>query len=317
VFDTPFLERRNWINLFIQMAMAAASSCVFSSLSITSNDRLTACSRRLDPATKRKGAAPVDIVCLVSSSTHAGTRSSSLAARFCGVPLFSSTHKKNTNSFLVRSVTVASPQASEWEEDEEEDIENSGSSENLKIFVGNLPWSVDSAELAELFKDTGEVTMVEVIYDRQTGRSRGFAFVTMATPADADEAVEKFNGYEYQGRALRVNSGPPPPKDSFAPRGGFRNERPSGNFNSSNRVFVGNLPWGADELSLEQLFSDHGKVVEAKVVYDRETGRSRGFGFVTLSSPQEIEEAISSLDGSDMDGRQIKVNLAETKPARF
>lgn len=299
------------------MAMAAASSCVFSSSSIISNDRLSASSKRLDPATKRKAGAPVEIVSMISSSNCAGTRSFFLAAGFCGVPLFSCTHKKNNNSFLARSVTMAPRQASEWEEDEEEDIENSSPSANLKVFVGNLPWSVDSAELAELFKDSGDVTMVEVIYDRQTGRSRGFAFVTMATQADADEAVEKFNGYEYQGRTLRVNSGPPPPKDSFAPRGGFRNEKPSGNYNSANRVFVGNLPWGADDLSLEQLFSDHGKVMEAKVVYDRETGRSRGFGFVTLSSPQEIEEAISSLDGSDMDGRQIKVTLAETKPASF
>lgn len=302
------------------MAMAAASSCAFSSSSITSNDRLSASSKRLDPATMRKkGAAPVDIVCMISSSsTCAGTRSSSLAAGFYGLPLFSSPYKKNNNSFLVRSVTVAPRQASEWEEeDEEEDIESRIPSANLKIFVGNLPWSVDSAELAELFKDAGDVTMVEVIYDRQTGRSRGFAFVTMANQVDADEVVEKFNGYEYRGRILRVNSGPPPPKDSFPPRGGFRNEKPSGSFNSSNRVFVGNLPWGADDLSLEQLFSDHGKVVEARVVYDRETGRSRGFGFVTLSSPQEIEEAISSLDGSDMDGRQIKVTVAETKPARF
>lgn len=299
--------------------MAAASSCVFSSSSIISNDRRSTPSRRLDPATKRKAVAPVDIVCMVSSSNCAGTRSCSLVAGFCGVPLFLST-QKNNNLFLARSVTMTPQQSSEWEEEEEEeegDIENRMPSANLKVFVGNLPWSVDSAELAELFKDTGDVTMVEVIYDRQTGRSRGFAFVTMATQEDADAAVDKLNGYEYQGRTLRVNSGPPPPKDSFAPRGGFRNERPSGKFNSPNRAFVGNLPWGADDLSLEQLFSDYGKVVEARVVYDRETGRSRGFGFVTLSSPQEIEEAISSLDGSEMDGRQIKVTIAETKPASF
>lgn len=119
----------------------------------------------------------------------------------------------------------------------------------------------------------------------------------------ADEATEKFNGYEYQGRTLRVNSGPPPPKDSFAPRGGFRNENPSGNFNFSNRVFVGNLYWRVDDLSKEFFFSDYGKVVEAKVVYVRETRRLTGFGFVILSFPREIEEEISSLDGTDMDGR--------------
>ena len=67
---------------------------------------------------------------------------------------------------------------------------------------------------------------------------------------------------------------------------------------ASNRVYVGNLSWGVDDLALETLFSEQGKVVEAKVVYDRESGRSRGFGFVTYNSAEEVDSAIRSLNGA-------------------
>ena len=63
-------------------------------------------------------------------------------------------------------------------------------------------------------------------------------------------------------------------------------------------------------------FSEHGKVLEARVVYDRETGRSRGFGFVTYSSDSEVNDAIAALDGTDMDGRTLRVNIAEDRPRR-
>lgn len=66
---------------------------------------------------------------------------------------------------------------------------------------------------------------------------------------------------------------------------------------SSNRVYVGNLAWGVDNLTLETLFSEQGRVQDAAVVYDRESGRSRGFGFVTYGSSKEVDNAINSLDG--------------------
>ena len=65
----------------------------------------------------------------------------------------------------------------------------------------------------------------------------------------------------------------------------------------SFRVYVGNLPWDVDNSRLEQIFSEHGKVEDARVVYDRETGRSRGFGFVTMSSETDMNDAIAALDG--------------------
>jgi len=93
---------------------------------------------------------------------------------------------------------------------------------------------------------------------------------------------------DLNGRLLTVNKA--------APRGS-RPERAPQVYEPAFRVYVGNLPWDVDNGRLEQLFSEHGKVVEARVVYDRETGRSRGFGFVTMSDVDELNEAISALDG--------------------
>lgn len=192
-------------------------------------------------------------------------------------------------------------------------------SPDLKIFVGNLPFSVESADLAELFEQAGSVEMVEVIYDKISGRSRGFGFVTMSSTDEVKAAVEQFNGYEIDGRQLRVNSGPPPPKDDYSsrpPRIGGGGGGGGGGFDSSNRCYVGNLSWGVDDLALETLFNEQGKVLEAKVVYDRETGRSRGFGFVTYGSAEEVQSAIDSLDGADLNGRSIRVSVAEARQRR-
>ena len=109
------------------------------------------------------------------------------------------------------------------------------------------------------------------------------------------------NQQEFKGRTLRVNSGPPPPREE-RPSMGFRSGGGGGgggrSFDSGSRLYIGNLSWGVDNSALESLFSEQGKVMDAKVVYDRETGRSRGFGFVTYSTAEEANNAISSLDGS-------------------
>ncbi|KAG6494523.1 28 kDa ribonucleoprotein, chloroplastic-like [Zingiber officinale] len=180
--------------------------------------------------------------------------------------------------------------------------------EEAKLYVGNLPYDVDSEGLAQLFEKAGVVEVAEVIYNRQTDQSRGFGFVTMSTVEEADKAVELLHRFEINGRLLTVNKA--------SPRG-TRVERTPRTFEpSSLRIYVGNLPWQVDDARLEQIFSEHGKVVEARVLYDRESGRSRGFGFVKMESQAEMEDAIAALDGQSLDGRAIRVNVAEERPPR-
>lgn len=82
----------------------------------------------------------------------------------------------------------------------------------------------------------------------------------------------------------------------------------------SKKLFVGGLSWSTSDDGLRNAFERYGNVSEAKVIMDRETGRSRGFGFVTFDDPEEAHAAISALDGSDLDGRKIKVNEAQERP---
>ena len=80
------------------------------------------------------------------------------------------------------------------------------------------------------------------------------------------------------------------------------------------RLFVGGLSWGTDRARLEAAFAEHGPVADAVIVTDRDTGNSRGFGFVTMASRKDAAKAIAALDGADLDGRSIVVKIATERP---
>ncbi len=80
----------------------------------------------------------------------------------------------------------------------------------------------------------------------------------------------------------------------------------------STKLFVGSLPWSVNDQMLQNTFEAHGTVVSAKVVMDRSTGRSRGFGFVEMENPEDAQKAIRALNDSPLQGRSIIVN--EAKP---
>ncbi|KAI0717267.1 hypothetical protein C8T65DRAFT_641933 [Cerioporus squamosus] len=81
----------------------------------------------------------------------------------------------------------------------------------------------------------------------------------------------------------------------------------------SAKVYVGNLSWNTTDDTLRQAFSSYGQILDSIVMRDRDTGRSRGFGFVTFSSQTEAQTAIASLNEQELDGRRIKVNLANAR----
>ena len=97
----------------------------------------------------------------------------------------------------------------------------------MDIYVGNLPYSATEEDVTGLFAAHGPVERVKIITDRETGRSKGFAFVTLGDQSQLNSAIEALNGYDYQGRALRVNASEP---KEFKPGGGggFGGERRGG-----------------------------------------------------------------------------------------
>jgi len=78
-----------------------------------------------------------------------------------------------------------------------------------------------------------------------------------------------------------------------------------------NKVYVGNLPFSVDDNSLKELFSQYGEVTEAVVIQDRDSRRSKGFGFVTFTDEESAKKAIEAMNGKEVDGREIKVNEAK------
>jgi cold-inducible RNA-binding protein len=84
----------------------------------------------------------------------------------------------------------------------------------------------------------------------------------------------------------------------------------------ATKLFVGSLPYSTTDDELEQLFAEQGTVVSAKVIFDRETGRSKGFGFVEMSNDDEAKAAVDKLNNSEMSGRTIVVNEARPQEPR-
>jgi RNA recognition motif-containing protein len=81
----------------------------------------------------------------------------------------------------------------------------------------------------------------------------------------------------------------------------------------SKKLFVGSLSWDTNDEGLRSAFSPHGEISEAIVISDRETGRSRGFGFVTFEDDEAADKAIAALNGTELDGRSIRVDVAQAK----
>ncbi|KQJ85674.1 glycine-rich RNA-binding protein 1 [Brachypodium distachyon] len=79
------------------------------------------------------------------------------------------------------------------------------------------------------------------------------------------------------------------------------------------RCFVGGLAWATDDHNLQSAFSNFGEILDAKIIQDRETGRSRGFGFVTFATEESMQAAIEGMNGKELDGRSITVNQAQSR----
>ncbi len=84
----------------------------------------------------------------------------------------------------------------------------------------------------------------------------------------------------------------------------------------SSNIYVGNLSWDVREADLQNLFEEFGKVESARIISDRDTNRSKGFGFVEMADSESAAQAISALNGKEVLGRNLKVNISESRPDR-
>ncbi|WOL16666.1 28 kDa ribonucleoprotein, chloroplastic [Canna indica] len=186
----------------------------------------------------------------------------------------------------------------------EKEAEKETAEKRRKLYVTNLPWDFSGPNIEELFGQYGTVKDVEII-KQNNGKSRGFAFVTMASGEEAQAALDKLDSYELKGRVIRVDfaksfrkPAPPPPPGAIA-----REPR--------HKIYVSNLAWKARSVNLKEFFSAKFNPLSARVVFQNPTGRSAGYGFVGFATEEEAEAAISELDGKELLGRPVRLRISQ------
>lgn len=196
-------------------------------------------------------------------------------------------------------------------QDEEQKVTTSDDAGRL--YVGNLPFSMTSSQLAEIFAEAGTVVSVEIVYDRLTDRSRGFAFVTMKSAEEAKEAIRMFDGSQVGGRSAKVNFPEVPKGGERLVMGQKVRNSYRGFVDSPHKIYAGNLGWGLNSQDLRDAFDEQPGLLGAKVIYERDNGRSRGFGFVTFETAEHLEAALNAMNGVEVQGRPLRLNLAAAR----
>jgi nucleolin len=206
--------------------------------------------------------------------------------------------------------------------------------DEAKLFVAGLPDSISEEVLKQIFEATGgTVVNVSLPKDRATGRPRGFGFVTLSTPAEAQAARDALDGSMQGGKSISVRpfqaepprrdgaGGPAGPRSGpggYSPRPGGPGGGGAGGPGAPDRtLYVGNLPYDCTQQEVETLINGvaEGQVVRVHLPTDPD-GRKRGFGFVTMASAETAKSASEALKSADIRGRKLVVNLAHPKGER-
>ncbi|XP_013403115.1 polyadenylate-binding protein 4-like [Lingula anatina] len=183
------------------------------------------------------------------------------------------------------------------------------------VYVKNFGEDMDDTKLQEMFENYGKVISAKVMVDDSNGKSRGFGFVSFEDPEAAGKAVEELNGKEFSGRPMYAGRAQKKVeriselKDRFEK---LKQERIS-RYQGVN-LYVKNLDDGIDDEKLRKEFSQFGTITSARVM--TEGGRTRGFGFVCFSSPEEATRAVTEMNGRIVGTKPLYVALAQRKEDR-
>jgi len=186
-----------------------------------------------------------------------------------------------------------------------------------EIYISNASFSSTKESFTQFFSDikNGEVESITIPTQYQSGKPKGFAFVRFTTVEARDQALTK-NGEELDGRALGIRENKGRAERAPRPDYGGRRERRSELSEKPQQcttIFVGNLPWATDEDELKGLFEDCGEVVNARIVRQSWTQRSRGFGYVEFAQEASVDTAVQKQ--ITVDNRELRLDYAENLQA--
>ncbi|XP_047342491.1 heterogeneous nuclear ribonucleoprotein 1 [Impatiens glandulifera] len=168
-----------------------------------------------------------------------------------------------------------------------------------KLFVGGIAWETSKESFASYFRKYGEVLDSIIMMDRISGKSRGFGFVTFADSSVADFVLDQEHFID--GRGVDVKRTVP------------REETLLKGVPKSKKIFVGGILPSLSEDEFKDYFSSYGVIVEQQIMFDHNTGRSRGFGFVTFENEEAVEKVLSGGKTHELGGKQVEIKRAIPK----
>ncbi|XP_059711568.1 nucleolin [Haemorhous mexicanus] len=170
--------------------------------------------------------------------------------------------------------------------------------ESKTLIVNNLSYSATEVTLQEVFKKASSIKVPQ----NNQGRPKGYAFVDFATTEDAREALNSYNNTEIEGRTIRLE---------FSAQKGNTNARGGGGFGQQSKtLFVRGLSEDTTEETLRESFEGS---ISARIVTDRDTGSSKGFGFVDFSSAEDAKAAKEAMEDGEIDGNKVTLDFAKPK----
>ena len=220
----------------------------------------------------------------------------------------SSSEKNSENEKKEKKISE-----SEKEEEEEEELKKEKEIKKIRyssgtwpeIFIKNLSYSTTEESLRNYFKKYGEVESTKIVYDKETGRSKGVGFCKFKNPSSAEKVINS-GQLELDGRPIGItlsNEKPEKKQVQFKKTENFTGEKFS--------VFVGNLSFKSNEDGLKKLFSDCGNILDIRITKNKE-GKSKGFAHIDFDSQEGMNNAISK-NGFILDGRELRVDKSVSK----
>ncbi|KAF8045402.1 hypothetical protein N665_5008s0002 [Sinapis alba] len=184
-------------------------------------------------------------------------------------------------------------------------------SDNGKLFIGGISWDTNEERLKEYFSSFGEVIEAVILKDRTTGRARGFGFVVFADPAVAEIVITEKHSID--GRLVEAKKAVPrDDQNTVRSSSSSIQGSPGGPGVRTRKIFVGGLPSSVTESDFKTYFEQFGTTTDVVVMYDHNTQRPRGFGFITYDSEEAVEKVLLKTF-HELNGKMVEVKRAVPK----
>lgn len=177
-----------------------------------------------------------------------------------------------------------------------------------KLFVGGISWDTTEERLSAYFQTFGDVVEAVVMKDRTTGRTRGFGFVVFSDPSVAERVVKEKHSID--GRTVEAKKAVPR-EDQYSSRNNGGIQSPQSTIRTK-KIFVGGLPSSITESDFKEYFDQFGTITDVVVMYDHNTQRPRGFGFITYDQEEAVDNVLHKTF-HELNGKMVEVKRAVPK----